>query len=72
MVVAFTASIVTKPTAFSSFTDIMSLEFYPPGQETQTIGAKFIYAPKQSVVFNALIFTKLTTALQYYPGDLLY
>jgi hypothetical protein len=24
------------------------------------------------VVFNALIFTKLTTALQYYPGDLLY
>ena len=61
-----------KLMAFSSFTDIMSLEFYSCGQETQTIGAKFIYAPKQSVVFNALIFIKLTTALQHYPGDLQY
>lgn len=70
MVVAFTAPTVTKLMAFSSFMDIRSLEFYSPGQETQTIGAKFVYAPKQSVVFNALIFTKLTTALQYYPGDI--
>lgn len=69
---AFTAPTVMKLMAFSSFMDIKSLEFYLPGKETQTIGAKFIYAPKQSVIFKVLIFTKLTTALQYYPGDLLY
>ena len=71
-VVTFTAPIVMKLKAFSSFMDVMSPEFCSPGKETQTIGAKFIYSPKQSVGFNAMIFTKLTTALQYYPGELLY
>jgi hypothetical protein len=72
-VLAFTAAIVMKLKAFSSFLNVMSPEFYSPeGKKTQTIGAKFIYSPKQSVVFNAMIFTKITTALRYYPGELLY
>jgi hypothetical protein len=33
-VVAFTAPTVIKLMAFSSFMDIMSLEFYSPGKET--------------------------------------
>jgi hypothetical protein len=55
-VVAFTATIGMKLMAFSSFMDIMTRKFYSPGQETQTIWEKLIYSPKQSVVFNALIF----------------